>query len=700
MEVTPAEMLPSKMPYKSSSGGMPLPPRPGVQGTGYEGEPVKVGLHVPKVSWLDGQESASTMASPLAELLKSPSRSGIKPSLKFVSSPKVTSPQTSGRSVTGLEASSPGSSPDRVSSSKQTERPGPVTEAFDISAQPANPPVRRLENIDVQNATKPGTGVTTDSIVHVEGGPRLSASNKPLGSISMRDRLLDRRSCHGPSDGQVPKPKTISVLQKTKWGKLRKIVGASLVARAFGYKRADGETVLANRLKASASSKNIAIHAMMKTRKGLSAADAAAELAVIEEEEEADSENPKLALKVSVAAGNICVILVGGGFEDNVSTADDANQRWECLIGDPLPKPVDVRMESTYSEADQKERAEARKGVFAQIASVEGAAESGDVVMTSTCAALVKGSWIVEEPGIDGGGHRLLGLVSPGLDTAQRLVARSNLVKGLRKGCRTSRQIAGDEMAAVRAAAAASAAKVASNNAAAAAAANGASKVLTSVSAKSPPLTSKDDTGDNDAAIRTASSPTSTSSTSSISTSPPSKSSPATSPKAALATTLITGESTVELLPLLRDMKSLGGTGGAAAVRSVRTHIPNPVRLRIEAGHQDFVNETRVCTCMFVGFTRMANTTADTAGGVASVASATAIALEGCVRVLQGQVNPSSTPLKHSCDLNSHIPNFPNSHTQNLKSEDSRPDAQRPRPRTLKPKPPLNPKPQTLDPRL
>ena len=41
-----------------------------------------------------------------------------------------------------------------------------------------------------------------------------------------------------------------------------------------------------------------------------------------------------------------------------------------------------------------------------------------------------------------------------------------------------------------------------------------------------------------------------------------------------------------DTLPLIRDLKSLGATGGAAAVRSVRMHIPNPVRLRIEAGHQ------------------------------------------------------------------------------------------------------------------
>jgi len=31
-------------------------------------------------------------------------------------------------------------------------------------------------------------------------------------------------------------------------------------------------------------------------------------------------------------------------------------------------------------------------------------------------------------------------------------------------------------------------------------------------------------------------------------------------------------------------------------------HVMGNVRQRIEAGHRDFVNEIRVCTCLFLGF--------------------------------------------------------------------------------------------------
>jgi hypothetical protein len=63
--------------------------------------------------------------------------------------------------------------------------------------------------------------------------------------------------------------------------------------------------------------------------------------------------------------------------EDDVAAGEDGNQRWEFLIGDPLPEPINERLEATYSESERRERAEARKGVFAQIASVEGGADSG-----------------------------------------------------------------------------------------------------------------------------------------------------------------------------------------------------------------------------------------------------------------------------------------------------------------------------------
>ena len=38
------------------------------------------------------------------------------------------------------------------------------------------------------------------------------------------------------------------------------------------------------------------------------------------------------------------------------------------------------------------------------------------------------------------------------------------------------------------------------------------------------------------------------------------------------------------------------------AVQILRMHVMGNVRQRIEAGHRDFVNEIRVCTCLFLGF--------------------------------------------------------------------------------------------------
>lgn len=40
----------------------------------------------------------------------------------------------------------------------------------------------------------------------------------------------------------------------------------------------------------------------------------------------------------------------------------------------------------------------------------------------------------------------------------------------------------------------------------------------------------------------------------------------------------------------------------ARAVQILRMHVMGNVRQRIEAGHRDFVNEIRVCTCLFLGF--------------------------------------------------------------------------------------------------
>ena len=267
-------------------------------------------------------------------------------------------------------------------------RPGPVTEAVEtVSGMLSNRPGRRLSD-DMPDSARPGPSrgrLSDDMPDSARPGPsrgRLSDdmpdSARPnmkslrngaggVGGQSMRERLLDR-SGSVFADG-LTKSKSIAVLQNTKWTRLRGLLKRSIVARAFGYKTADGETLLANRLKMSRNGMTLA---------GGSAADLAAKAKAKAEEDEV-TENPKLALKVSVAAGNVCVILAGGGVEDDIGAAEEGNQRWEFLIGDPLPEPVNERYESTLSELERKKRAEARKGVFDQIASVEGAADSGDV---------------------------------------------------------------------------------------------------------------------------------------------------------------------------------------------------------------------------------------------------------------------------------------------------------------------------------
>ena len=38
------------------------------------------------------------------------------------------------------------------------------------------------------------------------------------------------------------------------------------------------------------------------------------------------------------------------------------------------------------------------------------------------------------------------------------------------------------------------------------------------------------------------------------------------------------------------------------ALRLLRLHVMDSVRLRLEAGHRDFISELRHCTMLFVGF--------------------------------------------------------------------------------------------------
>lgn len=52
----------------------------------------------------------------------------------------------------------------------------------------------------------------------------------------------------------------------------------------------------------------------------------------------------------------------------------------------------------------------------------------------------------------------------------------------------------------------------------------------------------------------------------------------------------------------LSDFQDLPRYVQLRAVQILRMHVMGNVRQRIEAGHRDFVNEIRVCTCLFLGF--------------------------------------------------------------------------------------------------
>lgn len=60
----------------------------------------------------------------------------------------------------------------------------------------------------------------------------------------------------------------------------------------------------------------------------------------------------------------------------------------------------------------------------------------------------------------------------------------------------------------------------------------------------------------------------------------------------------------------------------------LRSHVPFNVRLRVEAGHIDSVNEVRVCTTVFLGFPSLGSTTGEavTSANLAAVQTATQIA--------------------------------------------------------------------------
>lgn len=61
-------------------------------------------------------------------------------------------------------------------------------------------------------------------------------------------------------------------------------------------------------------------------------------------------------------------------------------------------------------------------------------------------------------------------------------------------------------------------------------------------------------------------------------------------------------EKQLEHVQYLSDFQDLPRYVQLRAVQILRMHVMGNVRQRIEAGHRDFVNEIRVCTCLFLGF--------------------------------------------------------------------------------------------------
>ena len=61
-------------------------------------------------------------------------------------------------------------------------------------------------------------------------------------------------------------------------------------------------------------------------------------------------------------------------------------------------------------------------------------------------------------------------------------------------------------------------------------------------------------------------------------------------------------EKQMEPAQALSDFQDLPRYVQLRAVQILRMHVMGNVRQRIEAGHRDFVNEIRVCTCLFLGF--------------------------------------------------------------------------------------------------
>ncbi|KAL0052814.1 hypothetical protein WJX82_008196 [Trebouxia sp. C0006] len=97
----------------------------------------------------------------------------------------------------------------------------------------------------------------------------------------------------------------------------------------------------------------------------------------------------------------------------------------------------------------------------------------------------------------------------------------------------------------------------------------------------------------------------------------------------------------LEPVQYLSDFQELPRYVQLRAVQILRMHVMGNVRQRIEAGHRDFVNEIRVCTCLFLGFPSLKRPTAssnptDTSQDDVSVSEVTEV--QAAVDLVQKQM--------------------------------------------------------------
>ncbi|KAL3159729.1 hypothetical protein ABBQ38_010135 [Trebouxia sp. C0009 RCD-2024] len=114
----------------------------------------------------------------------------------------------------------------------------------------------------------------------------------------------------------------------------------------------------------------------------------------------------------------------------------------------------------------------------------------------------------------------------------------------------------------------------------------------------------------------------------------------------------------LEHVQYLSDFQELPRYVQLRAVQILRMHVMGNVRQRIEAGHRDFVNEIRVCTCLFLGFPSLKRPKAGTSPEDASreqdgdeVAASEVTEVQAAVDLVQKQMrNHDGSFLQFRCD--------------------------------------------------